>query len=729
MFLGMLFFVDSLFGIDFIRRKSDKLVIGSMDSVVYLRGTAFIGKMKEYSEEDFKTIASTGMNLVNVHLSYKSIETESQKDTLWKYLNQYLKLAAKYNLRVIFTLREPPGGFQWKKETYGKLWEQETLQKELLTFWKIISSKYRNEPIIAGYDLLYLPHPTESIVQWELLANKIVQTIRENDLNHLLIIENARAIRYNWTARKEYLKVSDENIMYSFEFICPEEYTEQLTSWDKADGGIYPDPGKFQTINCMSTFPIHHDEPTFAKDGKWSYYEGTRFKVTNPWIKVATPCLNSCYNPGRALFYGFVIKEFGPDGAFVRNVMEVDFSDQNDWHLWSKVSPPVGKSERGMANETVAEGYKRDIIILSGTNNITRAGNHHYRFPVKQGYSYSISGWGKVENATPQSQCYFSLTFEGTEEQAVVLPRTREYLKRELERITEFGKKNLYPMFVSHYWVSNACFMEKRGGEEWLTDVLVLFDESNLHSSFSSYKGTNEGFTNAQGDEKNIINKSIEKSFRTNLFGSKKRKVFFKVNTTGNSYKIKLTNITNPNDTFMVASDREGKFVVSLLEGNRYNVEINSVKGYIFYNETIKISPQDSISYAKDSSTIALTLKPLDSGTVFPLKNIYYEFNAHEPSSHSYPELNQLLLLMKNNPDLVIAIEAHTDDVGSDKFNLLLSEQRANSIRTYLLKKGIDDTKIRIKACGKMNPLYPNNSQTNRAKNRRVEIRVVQLSK
>ena len=86
-------------------------------------------------------------------------------------------------------------------------------------------------------------------------------------------------------------------------------------------------------------------------------------------------------------------------------------------------------------------------------------------------------------------------------------------------------------------------------------------------------------------------------------------------------------------------------------------------------------------------------------------------------------ELDKLVALLKANPDLPIEISGHTDDVGKDADNLLLSQKRAKSVVDYLAQKGVNILKIKAEGYGKTRPFVQNNSDENRKLNRRIEVK------
>jgi OOP family OmpA-OmpF porin len=90
----------------------------------------------------------------------------------------------------------------------------------------------------------------------------------------------------------------------------------------------------------------------------------------------------------------------------------------------------------------------------------------------------------------------------------------------------------------------------------------------------------------------------------------------------------------------------------------------------------------------------------------------------------SYFELDRFVTFLKDLGDATIQISGHTDNIGSTEYNRDLSEKRANAVKTYLKSKGIDNS-MKINALGASKPIVPNDTEENRAKNRRVEISVL----
>jgi len=104
------------------------------------------------------------------------------------------------------------------------------------------------------------------------------------------------------------------------------------------------------------------------------------------------------------------------------------------------------------------------------------------------------------------------------------------------------------------------------------------------------------------------------------------------------------------------------------------------------------------------------------------IANANFEFNESEVSDSSFQILDKVVKIMKENPDLVMEIAAHTDNIGSFEFNMQLSEARAQSIVAYIASKGIDKIRLVGKGYGESRPISTNSTEEGRINNRRVEF-------
>ncbi|MES2732964.1 MAG: OmpA family protein, partial [Bacteroidota bacterium] len=106
------------------------------------------------------------------------------------------------------------------------------------------------------------------------------------------------------------------------------------------------------------------------------------------------------------------------------------------------------------------------------------------------------------------------------------------------------------------------------------------------------------------------------------------------------------------------------------------------------------------------------------------LKNVLFEQSKYVLLTGSYEELDKLVNTLKKHPKLQIEVAGHTDNAGDPRLNQALSENRAQVIASYLVRHGIEESRITSKGHGSMRPIANNSTEEERAKNRRVEFMV-----
>ena len=140
------------------------------------------------------------------------------------------------------------------------------------------------------------------------------------------------------------------------------------------------------------------------------------------------------------------------------------------------------------------------------------------------------------------------------------------------------------------------------------------------------------------------------------------------------------------------------------------------------YNpRTVIVDPKDIGSNNKVQRDIILT----PSGETMRLNNLIFPQGKAVIDPKSFDELDEVAQMMKENPKMIIQLEGHTDNQGSAKANMELSEERVEAVKKYLVTKGIAKDRIKTKALGGSQPLANEMTQQARALNRRVEMRIL----
>ena len=167
----------------------------------------------------------------------------------------------------------------------------------------------------------------------------------------------------------------------------------------------------------------------------------------------------------------------------------------------------------------------------------------------------------------------------------------------------------------------------------------------------------------------------------------------------------------------VATEERYGTFETKLASTGKYKLIVTK-EGFLNYKEEIEISDtKDDVFFQK-----VIRLVPIEIGATVRLNEIYFDTDKSDLRKKSYPEMNLAVEFMKDNPTIVIEIQGHTDDRGSNEHNRVLSDDRANAVMYYMLDKGIDPSRMTAKGYGETAPEVPNNSDDNRQHNRRVQF-------
>ncbi|EIJ41637.1 outer membrane protein/peptidoglycan-associated (lipo)protein [Beggiatoa alba B18LD] len=117
--------------------------------------------------------------------------------------------------------------------------------------------------------------------------------------------------------------------------------------------------------------------------------------------------------------------------------------------------------------------------------------------------------------------------------------------------------------------------------------------------------------------------------------------------------------------------------------------------------------------------------KQTDKGLVLTLGDVLFETNKAELMAGGLSNIDKIAVFLQQNTDRNILVEGHTDSVGSDQYNLTLSERRADSVRFALIQRGVASNRILARGFGKTRPVASNDTATGRQQNRRVEITIL----
>lgn len=177
-------------------------------------------------------------------------------------------------------------------------------------------------------------------------------------------------------------------------------------------------------------------------------------------------------------------------------------------------------------------------------------------------------------------------------------------------------------------------------------------------------------------------------------------------------------------------TDQDGEFLVCLPMGKNYALNISKEK-YLFHSENFSLEKTQSLDNPfllkiglqpiKDKP-VESTTEPETTSPPVVLRNVLFETGSAELKPESLFELNQLLQLLEKNSTLKIQINGHTDNVGSEADNLVLSTNRAKAVKDFLIKNGIESKRLSHRGYGETKPIDSNNTTWGRQNNRRTEF-------
>jgi outer membrane protein OmpA-like peptidoglycan-associated protein len=189
---------------------------------------------------------------------------------------------------------------------------------------------------------------------------------------------------------------------------------------------------------------------------------------------------------------------------------------------------------------------------------------------------------------------------------------------------------------------------------------------------------------------------------------------------TGKPIKAEVT-VTDLNNNEVVAktsTGSDGLYDIRVKAPGRYSVTADA-DDYLFGTVYYEVDSDGRI--LKGNHDLKLT--SVADGRTRLL--IFFDFNKDNLQPESYPELERAITIMKNHSSMEVEIAGYTDNVGSDTYNKDLSQRRANSVKDYMVKHGIDAKRIQARGYGEQNPILPNDTDEGRAANRRVEFVVL----
>ena len=210
-----------------------------------------------------------------------------------------------------------------------------------------------------------------------------------------------------------------------------------------------------------------------------------------------------------------------------------------------------------------------------------------------------------------------------------------------------------------------------------------------------------------------VFNQSIGQNFDFT-----KTKITLK-NEFGVPYPNAIIILSSSDTNYLVNIDNNGEGIIDLVQGTEFTVTSYISEEKFEFDEIIFIEKNKNINQINIDLQFDLYSK------IFEIKNLNFESGKFNIQKQYFKDLENLVILLREQINIKIEIAGHTDSIGDNKTNVILSNNRAKSIKSYLVKNGILESRIKCVGYGEKQPITNNSTKEGREKNRRIEIRIL----
>lgn len=246
-------------------------------------------------------------------------------------------------------------------------------------------------------------------------------------------------------------------------------------------------------------------------------------------------------------------------------------------------------------------------------------------------------------------------------------------------------------------------------------DSQPRFNKATGYLYFSSKRDGSSDIYRSKIDEPSVLNYAFE----TNQIRGK-------IVNKGNSMPIPATVdviLMEENKVFSTYQSKDGSYLLDIPIGEKIEVKAN-LDGFISHSKYFSF--QKGRDY-EISQNIDLFLEPIRKGSKIEHAPIYFDRSTSKFIPSAMPELRRLAQTLIRNPKLQVEIQGHTDNIGKKEELVMLSLERANAVREFLISQGVSIERLSIKGLGAKYPIVSNMDEQSRRKNRRVEFKIAQI--
>jgi endoglucanase len=439
-----------------------------------------------------------GMNVVRYAMNYKWFESDDNpfayRERGFRDLEQRLAWARNNGIYVILDMHIAQGGMQEAGEG-DALWTDQNIKNRFIGLWREIARRYKDDPAVAGYEILNEPHPPSN-EDWKNLANEVAGAIREVDSRHMLVICNTMHEVNTDSWFNEPFTIEDDNVLYTAHIYDPVEFTHQGVYWASyPQGAYYPD----RVVPAWANLEYrggYYWNPGLEVDSGWRYLEGNwgNFLELAPGANLGQVFFQSTNELGTVWIDNIVLERMDRDGRIesvpLRNAnfeipllkdslaFEHPFADELSFpSFWELSDISRIRQESG-------------TIVISGSERVrltARLLNNY--FIISQEYpQYRVSGWVRGENLGPivppdgNWNAFMIDAWEGE-----TMQWDRAYLAESVGYYANWARENNVPFYIGEFGVIDQLF-GRYDHLTWTEDMLGLMNAAGLHWTYWTFR-------------------------------------------------------------------------------------------------------------------------------------------------------------------------------------------------------------------------------------------------
>ena len=172
---------------------------------------------------------------------------------------------------------------------------------------------------------------------------------------------------------------------------------------------------------------------------------------------------------------------------------------------------------------------------------------------------------------------------------------------------------------------------------------------------------------------------------------------------------------------YSLITDNKGDATARVDPGYKYTILLKTIEDTTTYGH-LDVPELKANEFFPGPMSIDLIYQPVKH---YVFHHLEFDFGKASVKKESFKELEELVEYMQYKTEITVEIDGHTDNVGKEEENKKLSKQRADAVKYFLIKKGIDGSRIQTEGFGASQPIADNSTEEGRQKNRRTELKIL----